>query len=234
MRGLLYKEFVVMKSWIRLLLFVQIVVSVTCLFTANLYGIGNETFMLHGMCYFLMFFMTGTMNAEVFRNDENPLWQCFVGSTPQSFKGQVQSKYYIILIVNLVVLFAEFVTDCAVVLLLNDVGASAISIIYVIFCLIIIGNAIELPFLVRFGSANGLNIKLCMMVLVPTMIGIYALFGDISMFMEEDYLTVFEKIFSTATAAWIQALLPFVAILFYYGSYRLSLKLYRKGAEMNE
>lgn len=234
MRGLLYKEFVVMKSWIRLLVLVQIVVSVTCMFTGNLYGVGNETLMMQGMCYFLMFFMTGTMNAELFRNDENSLWHSFIGSTPQSFRGQVQSKYYIILIVNLVVLLAEFVTDCAVVLLLNDIQASAISIIYLIFCIMIIGNAIELPFLVRFGSANGLNIKLCMMVLVPAVVGIYALFGDISMFLAEDFLTVLEKILGEATAMWIQALLPFVAIVLYYGSYTLSLKLYRKGAEMNE
>lgn len=234
MRGLLYKEFVVMKPWFRLLIGVQIVVSVTCMFTANLYGVGSETLMLHGMCYFLMFFMTGTMNAELFRNDENPLWQSFVGSTPQSFRGQIQSKYYITLIVNLVVLFAGFVTDCAVVLLLNDLQASALLIIYVIFCIMIIGNAIELPFLVRFGSANGLNIKLCMMVLVPTVVGIYVLFGDISMFLGEDFMTVLEKLLGEATAMWVQALLPFVAIVLYYGSYKLSLKLYRKGAEMNE
>ena len=222
------------KSWLWVLLVFQVVVSVTCVFTGNLYGVGSETTMIHGMCYFLMFFIAGTMNAELFRNDEKPLWQCFVGSTPQGFRGQIQSKYYMILIVNLVVFFTSFVTDCIVILLLNDVESSAISLVYLIFCVILIGNAIELPFLVRFGSANGLNIKLCMIVVVPVLVGLYMLFGDISMFLEDDFVTVIEKIFSTTTALWIQALIPFVTIGLYYGSYRLSLKLYRKGAEINE
>lgn len=234
MRGLLYKEFVVMKPWIWLLLVFQVVVTVTCMFTGNLYGVGDETVMIHGMCYFLMFFIAGTMNAELFRNDEKQLWQSFVGSTPQGFRGQIQSKYYIILIVNLVVMLTCFVTDCAVILMLNDMGSSATAIIYMIFCVMLIGNAIELPFIIRFGSANGLNIKLCMIILVPLLIGLYALFGDISMFLGKDFLEVIKAIFSTATAIWIQALLPFAAMGLYYGSYRLSLKLYRKGAEVDE
>lgn len=55
--------------------------------------------------------------------------------------------------------------------------------------LILFLNAIEIPFIVRFGYRKGVNLKAVIFVLVIAAVGIYFLFGDISMFGSwEDFM----------------------------------------------
>lgn len=104
------------------------------------------------------------------------------------------------------------------------------------FMLILFLNAIEIPFIVRFGYRKGVNLKAVIFVLVIAAVGIYFLFGDISMFGSwEDFMQFIIDILNGRRGGTIlvavSALAPFMIGLFYVLSYKISCKMYVKGVE---
>ncbi|MBQ7131422.1 MAG: ABC-2 transporter permease [Oscillospiraceae bacterium] len=240
MKGLLYKELVTQKLAIHML-------AAATFF----YGFaGNILFALEisldetqsvsdvrGMCMvaaFAVFFIFSMVIPEFFKKDEKGSWSSFAISSPQGAKGQIQSKYIIILIINLAILFTLFVADCIIVAIVGDMAASNLTIYMIIFCSMLAINAVEMPFYVRFGSSKGGNVKAAIISVVIIALMIYALFGDLTIFTGENPIESIYNFFVEGKTIWIVALLPFVAIVLYVASYNISLRLYQKGVESYE
>lgn len=235
MKGLLYKEFYLFRFSFLFLLFVQLLVSGVCIAISVLSTeAGDEMPLLYTICYATMFFVVSFLNTEVFKRDENAVWCSFVASTPPAARGQIQSKYYLLLLLNLIVLFFTFLTDTVVVAIEKDLSVSVASNCALLFCLQLILSAVETPFIVRFGAQRGMLIKGALLGVLFSAFGIYLLFGDLTFFLGEDPVGDIYRYLTGGKMIWVTALTPFVAVFLYYLSYQISVRVYRKGAENYE
>ncbi|MGN1090763.1 MAG: ABC-2 transporter permease, partial [Huintestinicola sp.] len=147
---------------------------------------------------------------------------------------QIRSKYYFIFAEYIAFLFIQSITDVIVCGIVNDSAVSAALLIMFIFSIMLIFTAIEIPFIVRFGSSHGIQVKGAAFAVIVLIIAIYFLFGDISIFDEPDILAAIEEKLTNAVSLGIIAVICGGAIPLYYLSYRISVKLYKKGAEIYE
>ncbi|MDE5771415.1 MAG: ABC-2 transporter permease [Ruminococcus sp.] len=237
MGGLIYKDFLTNKKSI----FISLGTVLYCgiaLFMPSLLEHEEDIedmgmFMqLYTMLLFVViFFITGAFQGNMLKNDESKRWAYFITSTPM-LKKHIEAKYWFILIISIATVFITSIFDA-----LNCIitGSATLQMIIVFaFCIQIIMRSIEIPFLVRFGSYMGGYYKAGVFLLVVLVVGIYLLFGDLSHFGSMD--TFYEWILNSLsgenlTFMIIVAVLPFMAFGMYYLSYRISCKLYLKGAE---
>lgn len=233
MSGHIFKNFYLCRGNVIFMAVMQAIVSATIITVAILGGdtLGEEFTMLSSMCYFLVFFMAGFSNTEYFKCDEKPTWISFVASTPLAGKGQVAGKYYTILIINIGVLFCNFLTDIIVTAIMGSVSYSMGGVLMTLFSIELIICAFEMMFYIRYGSSAGSGVKGIVFGVFIAIIMIYFLFGDMSFLFSNDPLEELMKILAGPVPMWIIAVLPFAAVGLYAASYALSLKLYRKGAE---
>ncbi len=238
MKGLLYKELVTQKLAIMMIAVASFFYGFAMNISTAIESAAQETpsFLLEMglVAAFAVFFIFSMVIPEFFKKDEKGSWSAFAISSPQGAKGQIQSKYIIILIINLAILFTLFVADCIIVAIVGDTAASSLSKYVIIFCFSLAINAIEMPFYVRFGSSKGGNVKAAIISAGIIALMIYALFGDLTIFMGENPIESIYNFIIHGKTIWIVALLPFVAIAMYIASYNISLRLYQKGVESYE
>ncbi|MGN1111390.1 MAG: ABC-2 transporter permease [Oscillospiraceae bacterium] len=230
MKGFLYKDWVMSK----MSLIVIAVLTVITAFIEVCFECVNKNPDAAIVGYALViiaFYAIGLLDTSLFTFDEKRLWQNFAASTPQSFKAQAQSKYLLILAVNLFPLFVFMVSDLVGSLVVGRYFGSVSQIAFAMFSFQILVSAVEIPFFIRFGSKNGANIKLAIIGAIFLAIGIYLLFGDISFLFEGNFTEFIINFFDKGGMIWAIALLPYVSLALYFLSYRISVSLYRKGAE---
>lgn len=235
MRGLLYKNFFLYRICIVVIGCFQAVVSAMVLIitAADLYGPEEITGYSMGL-YFLVFLLSGLLEQQIFTADEKRTVSSFIISVPGGAKGHIQSKYYTILIIDLMILNCCFMTDAAACAVSGTTIYSIGVLCMLFFCINLLFSAFSTPFYIRFGSVYGNGIKSGTLGVVILIAGIYALFGDISFLLGDDPLTAVAEFFSSGNALLILSLFPLVSVLLYYASYRLSLVMYGKGAENYE
>ena len=234
MRGLLYKDFYQLRRDMYFVFGLQVVESIMCIistFTIKQESDPESLCRLLSLSYILFLALGSLMSSGFFSNDEKRPWSNFAISLPQTGKGQVAAKYYSVLIVNLMILFICFVTDTIVVALYGSTAVSGMMVGVLFFVTRILVNAIAIPFMLRFGATMGANVEAACVGIILILLGVYALFGDISFFLSDHILDALITFVTSGNVIWIVALLPYAAILAYYVSYRVSLKVYRKGAE---
>lgn len=234
MAGLLYKEFMLHKKALLLTAGVAAVMTVYILLMSatSVPEDMSELTMIFAAIYFILFFMVGFLQTEIFRKDESFKWCGFVTSTPKAARGQVQCKYYAVLIANVVMLSWLSLVDSVAAAL----GASSMTtMLHVLFWGQLLINAIEFPFSLRFGTNKGTNIKMGIVLSIVIAAIIYGLFGDISFLTSDDAVENIAKFFSGdgmgVLGIWFIGLLPWVALAAYILSCKLSEKLYLKGVE---
>ena len=227
-KGLLYKEFFLLRSGLIFVVVFQTILSGVCI-SFPLIGFDTKMIiLLTAICYYLSFLMLAFVNQELFAHDERRLWSAFVSSTPQAAKGQVACKYYMILIENLVLLFFCYLTDVIVLCVADDVTISAIAVGMFIFCLRILIHAVEIPFMIRFGANMGVAVKSVLLALLVLILLCYGLFGDIAFLFGDDPIVAVYEFVTTGKVIWIAALIPYAAAGAYYLSYCISVKLYKE------
>ncbi|MCH5258437.1 MAG: ABC-2 transporter permease [Lachnospiraceae bacterium] len=228
MKGLLYKEFFLLRSGLIFVVVFQTILSGVCI---SFPLIGFETRMiifLTSICYYMSFLILALVNQELFTHDESRLWSLFVSSTPQAARGQVACKYYIILIENLVLLFFCYLADVIVLCVADDATISTIIVGMFICCFRILIYAIEIPFMIRFGSNMGVAVKSVLIALLALILLCYGLFGDISFLFGDDPIAAVYEYVTSGKVIWIVALIPYAAAGAYYLSYCISVKLYKE------
>lgn len=242
MKGLLYKDFVLFKKSLLTLGILMSLFMCFCFFFTFLQtgiGIVDEDgglgiMAITAMVYFCAFLMITTLSTQLFTPDEKPASVSFLFSTPPAAKGQIQSKYYFLLIVNLAVLLVCFLTDTIVMLMVGEYAASASLACVIFFCLSLILLAIRIPFSVRYGASVSFEVQMVYIILFSSFFSIYTLFGDISFFFQENIFKALMEYLRSEKVIFVISFIPYISVLAYYISYRISLALYRKGVETYE
>lgn len=234
MWGHIYKNLLLCRSSIIFLTVLGIVCSGICIAATALGSAvpsfaASEYMPLFVLCYYLVFFTGSISLTTLFTCDERGTWVSFVASTPDSAKGQVLAKYYTMLIVNVFITFICFVSDSVVSVISPD--GSVLMAIMMIFVITVIYNSVTMPFFIRFGGDKGLAVSGVALGVVLFAAAVYILFGDISFLFVDDPMAVLMEMLSGEWVTFVLSVLPFAAFALYYLSYRISLKLYRKGAE---
>lgn len=230
MKGFFYKDCVMSKVSLIAIAILTVISAVTeVLFECSN---KNPDAVIVGYAIVIMsFYAIGLLDTGLFSFDEKRLWQSFAASSPQSFKAQAQSKYLLVLAVNLFPFFVFLIADLIGSLIVGRYFGSVSQIAFMMFSFQIFISAVEIPFFIRFGSKNGANVKLAVIGVIFLAIGIYLLFGDISFLFEDNFTEFIINFFEKGGMVWAMALLPYFSLAVYYLSYRISAVLYRKGAE---
>jgi len=244
MKGLLYKNFMSFRIHLLalgLMLFLSGLMCITFAYVdfSNMKsGITEPNTSLFTVCMVMMFFITffliEPLSGELFATDEKATTCCFFFSTPQSAKGLIQSKYYFILLVDLGILFGCFLIDTIVMIIMGEYAVSTLIVCVILFSIMLILMALRIPFNIRFGTKMAPEVQTLYIYVFICIAVVYALFGNISFFFEENILEAFMAYLQSGKVIFVLSLLPYVAVLLYYLSYRISLLLYRKGVETYE
>lgn len=239
MQGHLYRTFILCKSQIIFLAVLQAVMSVF-LIVFSVFSVNGPDYspdfvqvVTVGIESGMLFMGMSMFTADYFRIDEKLTTACFICSTPKSVKAQVASKYFFVVIIGLFVLAANVLTDEVIVMITNG-GVSGMSVAFLMFCFLLVINAIELPFFFRFGAAKGASIKGAVFGSVMILLVIYGLFGDISFFLSDDPIGAIIEFSNGNGPMWVMAMLPYAGVALYYLSYHISVKLWRKGVASYE
>lgn len=235
MAGLLYKEFILNKKSLFTSFLGVLFVSIFIFFPArDVVDSPVYTFAM-ALTGLIIFAISGAAEQSIFSPDERKKWVDFISSTPLSVKGQVLSKYYFSLLISLATFIYCFLAfSINSVIQGSDCGASSIA--YMLLTLQLCIRSVEFPFLVRFGSKHGNNIRIALGNVVLFIVFVYFLFGDMSIFGSfEDFMDCFARFVNaqnfTDIMLVISAIVPVAAIGMYILSYKISCKLYLKGAK---
>ena len=241
MSGLLYKNFYINRASFIFSLITQAVCSLVIIlmliFTSGRElneDVVRETIFVFALVYYLGSMLPAMASGEVFRTDEGKPACAFVMSSPAGAKGHVESKYYYILIVNLAILFMGFLTDVFSTAMTGGM-ISLTLVLVLIFCWRLLVSAVEIPFMIRFGSEHGMQIKGAVVASVLMLGVIYFLFGDISWMLDaEDPIKGIMDMLQNGNTVFFIGLFPFISVAAYYLSCKLSVRIFRKGAENYE
>ncbi len=241
MSGLLYKNFYVNRASFIFSLITQAVCSLVIIllliFTSGRElneDVVRETIFVFTLVYYLGSMLPAMASGEVFRTDEGKPAYAFVMSSPAGAKGHVESKYYYILIVNLAILFMGFLTDVFSTAMTGGM-ISLTLVLVLIFCWRLLVSSVEIPFMIRFGSDHGMQIKGAVVASVLMLGVIYFLFGDISWMLDaEDPIKGIMDMLQNGNTVFFIGMFPFISAAAYYLSCKLSVRIFRKGAENYE
>lgn len=241
MAGLLYRELVLNKNnllgmalgimGISVMMFLPLIFSDKTYIEPSV-----ATALLSVFVFIAVFIMLGMMTASIFAADESKKWAYFITSTPLTDVSQIKEKYLFTLLIYIALLvWCDFTAT-----LLAALGGSAnVMIAFEMMCIMLATNAIEFPFIVRFGSKAGSNIKTALILLIMLITFEYIFFGDLSIFgSPESFFEFIEKLSDSSAmtdiALVLLAVFPYISVGLYFLSYKLSCKLYLKGAEEYE
>lgn len=231
MIGYFYKDLLLSKFAILTQITFLGIISLMSLLFATLPQGSLAPLVLLEFCAFLL---TNVINQHLFQADERRTWQYFALSTPQKEQGQIGSKYILVLLVNLVTLLWLLLLDCVFGHMTEKPGLSTSSALLLFFSLMLVMDAIEMPFVFRFGSTYGAKCKGYVLLGIFGVVAIYLLYGDISFLRTGDPLSAFLGKLQGGTLHRFLDLLPYIAVVLYFLSYCLSLKIMKKGIEAYE
>lgn len=240
MTGLFYKDFKICKAEIRTLVFLQALITfLSITFSVTSRNDLTEEVMatlvaFKTFLYLLDLFLISIVNTGVMSKDEKKNWHIFINSTPDGKKAQIRSKYTYILFLYIVAVAWLFILEMITAAICNTLKISIAASLFVLLGIIIIYDALQIPFIIGFGASHGEKIKSTFFTLVCFLIALYALFGDISMFIDGDFERKLFAFLNSAKSKYIKVMLPFVAAVIYWLSYRVSLLLYKKEGERYE
>ncbi|MDE5577598.1 MAG: ABC-2 transporter permease [Oscillospiraceae bacterium] len=240
MAGLLYRDLVLNKKNLLSMALGEIVISLLIIAPILFDGVTSDTeiitSLLSAFVFIVLFLTLGVMTATIFEADESKKWAYFITSTPLTDVSQIKEKYLFTLL-----LYVALFVWCYFLAVISAAlgGAANVLIAFLMMCIMLAANAIEFPFLVRFGSKAGSHIKTAVMLLAMIVAFEYIFFGDLSIFGSLDRIfEFFEKFSDTSLMSDISLIIlaafPYFSAGLYFLSYKLSCKLYLKGAEEYE
>lgn len=236
MAGLLYRDIVLNKKNLIMIAAGELLLSLVIFFPMISEDgfLGSELAPFVSMFVFVMqFLVLIMMSSRIFETDESKKWAYFITSTPKTHMGQIKEKYIFNLLLNIVL----FVWCHLLSMLTAALGGKAdVMIAFIMMCMILFTNAIEFPFMVRFGSKAGSYVKSAVMAFLIVVAFEFMLFGDISFFSDpEKMYELISKLSNLSALSDIALVLiaavPYLTMAAYFISYKISCKLYLKGAE---
>lgn len=198
MKGLLLKDFYVMKRELRAFLFIIV------FFTAfSFVGENNSFFMFYGLI------MLPIVNISLISYDERSHWDSFLQTTPVSRSTAVTEKY----LLNLLLLLLWSPVVLAVYLVQAANLGSPVQAVCICICMALFFPAITYPFIFALGSEKGRIAYFIFIVAASASIAAGVSLMDQGAFVIPDELSLI-------------LLLPPIAA--YLISWRISIALYKK------
>ncbi len=250
MFGLFYKDLCVMKESMKFVLFGLLFCSIWLLIPweaafkmADLDiegGLINPEILRYTLMPLLtygaifMFFLS-SLQSNIFAYDERRVWAFYITSTPLSYKGQVLSKYFLSIAISGVGVLWGMLMDFVNAGLYGASGStSAICLIF--FFGQTFMRAMDIPFKIGFGEKNGTAYRLFSVAVMIFLVAGYLLFGPLPAGGSDSVFEFIINLFTnpevlTTTMLGFLGIAPYVIMLIYYISYKVSCKLYLKGVD---
>lgn len=240
MRGLIYRNFQLMKASLILFFFMSALVLIL---PQLLFGILADEIVEGGammgsavamMVFFMALFSTTVCSSELFIAENTKLKNSFYMSLPGSADQYIQSRYYTIMILHLVLLLIVYISNIQITILVEEV-ASWFDIAAILIAINLWLIAIEIPLTIFFYDKLGANTRVILLALLFVVLFPYFLFGDISFIVNADGSIVqgFYNLFSkTETYIGIFTAILLSAPIALILSCKLSIYLFRR--KLNE
>lgn len=247
MAGLLYKDFVAVHGKIHTVALLALTVALGLFSASPLPAVGDYNGAV--MICFLVFIMSMTLPLTVGMSitgsliavDEGARKKAYLFSLPVNKRQYVASKYIFILIcyyvtLSVIVLWVQFASIFSDKASMGDLlaGVSGLAPLWIQVLLML--NAVELPFLIVKGTRMGGAIKTTILAMLMYAIFGFMLFGDIS-FLDSSILLNLANWMEAneETLMVLQVIGPVIVGILYYLSYRISVAcLERKEQEDEE
>ena len=251
-RGFMYKELILNKAT----LIFTMIIPVFCFGLTGLFALAEivskenpDVSGLINSCigkyrivfHLLSFFIASNILTNILQGDDKKQWAYFVASTPKRVKGYMLSKYEMYLAASAVFLLCSFIIEGALyVIRLSAFGEKnqimTENLILIFFVLLLL-SAIDIPLILRFGSKKGSVIKNTVMMLAATAF-VVIFCSVLSDEAREAFITQARKLLFGGELhdliKTIKHLTPFIASAAFIGSYFLSCKVYMKGMNTKE
>jgi hypothetical protein len=245
MIGLIYKDLCVMKKslifnfvilfGVSLFLFVPWSRLTNELNIDAQFAYGTAFARVPFLVYLFLFITISSVQENLFSHDETRGYSAFVSASPLTARGQVLSKYYEMALLSFALLVWGYLCD-RIASLVNGVSGTAMGIYITFFFCQIALRAVETPFVVRYGAKTGKQVKLVVLMGIVFVCFVYFLFGPLPSVDSDSFFDFLVQWFLDANhlsgfMLGAVAILPYVVMLLYYVSYRISCRFYQRGVE---
>lgn len=210
MKGLLLKDWYLLKSYFKLYGLMLLIFTVLSLFS------DNNIFFLIYPCL-----MVGIIPISLISYDERSKWTIYSSTMPYSKKDIVSEKYLIGIILNLIIILFSSLTQSIKMISNSTFSLSNLfSIISILLFISLPSSSLALPFIFKLGSEKGrLIIAVSIAVLFSAISIISGIFiMDNGVFFESTPVNI--KAFSS--------LIALLTVAIYFISWRISIKVYEK------
>ena len=177
--------------------------------------------------------IAGMLQVMTLGGDDRKLWAYFISASPDGSKGFIRVKYEMIFFMILTFLLSIHFFDNLILMVTVDKGIEGVydagNMVLPLIFLQIFLRAVDIPFTYRFGAKKGSIIKMILMVLcaITMLIVIMINIDDLDVIIDG----IKDKMAHYSETPLIPAILASTLIA-YYISYRISCRLYMKGAEL--
>lgn len=238
MTGYLYKELKQNRLYILLtaILVPVIIFLPLAVVMAEEKTMAKESFLSfanNGMALRIIFALAGFVAAYIIqtltlKGDDKKMWGYFVASNPKGINGFVVTKYLFIAAMCLFFFVLGIGFDLAFTFITNYIGGISVPLmteaLFAMMFLMLLFNAVEIPFTIRFGEKRGSIIK--------TIIGIgIVIIALLAFFINPAGVSdvVNDFLFNGKIPSLMKWILPVGAVISYIISCAVSCKLYMKG-----
>ncbi len=186
----------------------------------------------------IFLFFLSSLQSNIFAHDERRVWAFFVTATPLNHKGQVLSKYFLSIAISGLGVFWGMFMDMLNATIYGIQGStSAICLLF--FFGQTFMRALDIPFKIRFGEKNGTAYRLFTVAVMIFVVAAYLLFGPLPKGGSDSIFELLINLFTnpdilTTAMLGFLGIAPYVIMLMYYISYKISCKLYLKGVDSYE
>lgn len=235
MLGMLYKDIIANKKTLLLITLISVILMLGVPTAEYFFSAGtsdsqeNMTLLFSLGTTFISFMLWKMILSMLMTKDESKKWSYFIISTADGAKNQVGEKY----IASFLLAMSWFCISFICLSLTMDFTKTELDmgvIFLILFAIMLILNAIDLPFYFAFTTKNGAMVKAMSLLVLMIAALIYLLFGDLSIikgiFGGSDLSTMLSP--DESSIAKIDLFLLLTAVI-YYVSYKISASVYVKG-----
>ncbi len=238
MTGYLYKELKQNRLYILLtaILVPVMIFLPLALIMAEEKTMAKEAFLSFansGMALRILFALAGFVATYIIqtltlKGDDKKMWGYFVASNPKGINGFVVTKYVFLAVLCLFFFVLGIGFDLAFTFITNYIGGISVPLmteaLFAMTFLMILFNAIEIPFTIRFGEKRGSIIKITIGIGI-VIIALLAFFINPAGVSD----VVNDFLFNGKIPSLMKWILPVGSVIAYVISCAVSCKLYMKG-----
>lgn len=239
MTGLIYKEW--RQNWMYIILTAVcgvaagfIPIPMILLDGKGLQSLSEEQGMIvRAVALLLGFLGTGALQNLAVRGDDRKAWSVFIASSPEGADGFLRIKYEMIFAMSVLTMSFCLLSEQLLGAVVFDVTGKALPSLSGVYMKLVflqlLLRATDLPFIIRFGDKRGGMIKMITIVLLFIALTVVIMINPGDMVVK--LANWIESGFDGDIVPFVISIFPFAAIGAYFLSYRISCRIYMKGAE---